>query len=236
MSTMLSQLIMGSLFAIIGFVFGAGITYWISNREKEELPEGEIPQYKEDTIPVDQAYEEVFRIYRDKNSGRILIKIEETMAPTRVDLNKSQLMLVEKVVREEMDWVGIELPKVAVQQPQSMVEKHLKPAPEEEAVERNTFVMPQRSVRKAPEATPSAPDSRSFVEQIDEVLQEMLELTPMKDKQISLEEDPHDGVVAWIDNKRYVGIDAIDDPDVQKLIKIAVAKWEKSMEIKKQRK
>ena len=131
--TPLSQLIMGSLFAIIGFIFGAGITYWISTRDRADESEGEIPHYRESTIPVDEAYEEVFRIYRDKNSGQILVKIEETMAPTRVDLNKTQLLLVEKVVREEMDWIGIELPKIQpVPQPQSMVERHLKPEPVEE--------------------------------------------------------------------------------------------------------
>ena len=60
--TPLNQLIMGSLFAIIGFIFGAGITYWISMRDSEDESEGKIPKYREDTIPVDEAYEEVFRI------------------------------------------------------------------------------------------------------------------------------------------------------------------------------
>jgi hypothetical protein len=236
MSPMLSQLLMGFLFVTIGFIAGAAVSYWISDRDKGDVHEGEIPRYKEATMPVDQAYEEVFRIYRDKTSGRILIKVEETMAPTRVDLNKSQLTLVEKVVREEMDWIGIELPKIAVQQPQSMIEKHLKPEPMAETANQEPMKILQRPVKKALENAPAAAsDTRSFVEQIDEILQEMLEMTPMKDKQISLEEDPHDGVIAWIGSKRYVGIDAIDDPDVQKLIKIAVAKWEKTMEKSKSR-
>ena len=230
MTPMISQLLMGFLFVTIGFIAGAAVSYWIADRDKGELPEGEVPQYKEATMPVDQAFEEVFRIYRDKTSGRILIKIQETMAPTRVDLNKSQLTLVEKVVREEMDWIGIELPKIAVQQPQSMIEKHLRPEPVEEPAKIEPLKILQRPAKKSPDATTATTDNRSFVEQIDEILQEMLEMTPMKDKQISLEEDPHDGVVAWIGSKRYVGIDAIDDPDVQKLIKIAVAKWEKKME------
>jgi hypothetical protein len=78
--------------------------------------------------------------------------------------------------------------------------------------------------------TAEKPAARSFVEQIDDILQDMLELTPYKDQNISLAEDPKDGVIAWIGSRRYIGIDSIDDPDIQKLIKIAVAKWEKSME------
>jgi hypothetical protein len=73
-------------------------------------------------------------------------------------------------------------------------------------------------------------DTRSFVEQINDILQQLLVLTPLKDRNIALVEDPHEGVIAWVGDKRYVGIDAIDEPDVKKLIKIAVSQWEKSLE------
>ncbi|MBI9049382.1 MAG: hypothetical protein JEZ00_08180 [Anaerolineaceae bacterium] len=234
MTPMLSQLLMGFLFVTIGFIAGAAVSYWLLEREKLNVKSEEVPQSKEETIPVDQAYEEVFRIYRDKVSQKILIKIDDQMAPTRVDLNKKHLTLIEKVVREEMDWIGIELPKIPVQvspiaTPKSQITDLLEEDIPSKLVAQ--IKIPTRKPKKTGDTEANAVvEARSFVEQINDVLQDMLELTPLKDRQIALAEDPKDGVIAWIGSKRYVGIDAIDDPEVQKLIKIAVAKWEKSME------
>lgn len=229
MSPILSQLLMGLLFVTIGFISGAAISYWLLEREKNRNPIEDVPPSREQTIPVEQAYEEVLRIYRDKVSEKILLKIDERMIPTRVDLNKPQLILVDQVVHEAMDWIGIQIQPQPAQTAIPVATPSLisspvaiKPAP------LPSYELPMRPDVKA-KAT-EKPVARSFVEQIDDILQDMLELTPYKDQNISLAEDPKDGVIAWIGSKRYIGIDAIDDPDIQKLIKIAVAKWEKSME------
>lgn len=233
MSPILSQLLMGLLFVTIGFISGAAISYWLLEREKNKNPVVDIPPSREQTIPVEQAYEEVLRIYRDKVSEKILLKIDERMIPTRVDLNKSQLILVDQVVHEAMDWIGIQIqpqpipgiaPVAAMVAPLSVT-----PAPEAvKSAPLPSYELPLRTMEKGnPKEKPAA---RSFVEQIDDILQDMLELTPYKDQVITLAEDPKEGVIAWIGNKRFIGIDAIDDPDIQKLIKIAVAKWEKAME------
>jgi hypothetical protein len=224
---------MGLLFVTIGFISGAAISYWLLEREKNKNPVVDIPPSREQTIPVEQAYEEVLRIYRDKVSEKILLKIDERMIPTRVDLNKSQLILVDQVVHEAMDWIGIQIqpqpipgiaPVAAMVAPLSVT-----PAPEAvKSAPLPSYELPLRTMEKGnPKEKPAA---RSFVEQIDDILQDMLELTPYKDQVITLAEDPKEGVIAWIGNKRFIGIDAIDDPDIQKLIKIAVAKWEKAME------
>ena len=220
---------MGLLFVTIGFISGAAISYWLLEREKNKNPIEEIPPSREQTIPMEQAYEEVFRIYRDKVSEKILIKIDDRMIPTRVDLNKAQLILVDQVVHEAMDWIGIQIQPQPAQAVSPLVSPSLdssrgaiKPTP------LPSYEMPMRPDMKT--KTAEKPAARSFVEQIDDILQDMLELTPYKDQNISLAEDPKDGVIAWIGSRRYIGIDSIDDPDIQKLIKIAVAKWEKSME------
>jgi hypothetical protein len=236
MSSLTSQILLGFLFVTIGFISGAAISYWLVEREKANEKNEAIPPFREDTVPMDQAYEEVLRIYREKVSEKIVIKIDGKTMVTRVDLNKPQVPIVEKTIREAMDWIGIQLPKAAPVPPLTTVK------PVEAAVQPAAASIPDPEIRRlasSPVTSLRQPEkasnkekveARSFVEQIDAILQDMLELTPLKDRKISLVEDPHDGVVAWIGNKRYVGIDAIDDPDVQKLIKIAVAKWEKTME------
>ena len=234
MSTLTSQLLMGFLFVTIGFISGAAISYWLLERERSDEKTSDMSLAHEDTVPIDQAYEEVMRIYREKVSEKLVLKIDDKMMLSRVDLNKSQVSMVEKVIREAMNWIGIHLPVAAPVATPAAVEKNadiLTPAAPPAAAEgRIPASTPVAAIRLQEKKKNKEVGSKSFVEQIDDILQDMLLLTPLKDQKISLEEDPQDGVIAWIGSKRYVGIDAIDDPDVQKLIKIAVAKWEKSMD------
>ena len=233
MSPILSQLLMGFLFVTIGFISGAAISYWLLEREKNKNPVVEPRPSREQTVPVEQAYEEILRIYRNKVSEKILLKIDDRMIATRVDLNKSQLIMVDQVVHEAMDWIGIQIQPQAVPAVPPATSTAVpfsanQPSNNVNGTTMPSFEFPKRPAEKA--KSNDKPPARSFVEQIDDILQEMLELTPYKDKTITLAEDPSDGVIAWIGTKRYIGIDSIDDPDIQKLIKIAVAKWEKSME------
>lgn len=237
MSSLTSQLLMGFLFVTIGFISGAAISYWLVEREHANEKPVENDINHEETVPVDQAYEEVLRIYREKVSEKLVLKVDDRMMLTRVDLNKPQLVVIERIVREAMDWIGIQLPKPAPVPPVSAARPTEIPSPIQTTPQampdmeyRRPASMPVIAVRPQEKKDKGETAAKSFVEQIDDILQDMLLLTPFKDRKISLEEDPRDGVIAWIENKRYVGIDAIDDPDVQKLIKIAVAKWEKSME------
>jgi hypothetical protein len=68
----------------------------------------------------------------------------------------------------------------------------------------------------------------SIVEQVDEVLQELLESSLLKGRNIRLTELPNKGVTVWVGNEYYDGINAVPDEDVKRIIRQAVKKWEES--------
>ena len=69
---------------------------------------------------------------------------------------------------------------------------------------------------------------KSIVEQVDEVLQDLLESSPLPGKNIRLTEMPDKGVIVWVENENFDGIDSVPDEEVKQMIKQAVKKWEKS--------
>jgi len=68
----------------------------------------------------------------------------------------------------------------------------------------------------------------SIVEQVDEILQELLESSTLRGKNIRLTEMPNKGVTVWVGNEYYDGINAVPDEEVKRIIRQAVKKWEES--------
>lgn len=69
---------------------------------------------------------------------------------------------------------------------------------------------------------------KSIVLQIEDILQAMIAGTPLAQRGLHLMEDSSRGVLVQIGLDRYVGIDAVPDPEIRDLIRSAVQKWEKS--------
>jgi hypothetical protein len=73
-------------------------------------------------------------------------------------------------------------------------------------------------------------EPKSIVGQINTILHEMLEGTPLEERGISLIEDMRKGVIVNIGLSRYEGIDSVPDPEIKKVIRSAVAEWERRQE------
>lgn len=84
-------------------------------------------------------------------------------------------------------------------------------------------------------AAPSSPASKeekpaaplSIVAQIDEILQARLAFTPLANRAIRLQESPDGGVIVWVGLQKFNGVDEVADPEIQAVIRAAIAEWEK---------
>ena len=84
---------------------------------------------------------------------------------------------------------------------------------------------PARSSTIAKEDRPSAP-ANSIVSQIDSILQDRLEGTPLEERGIFLSQSQEGGVIVYVGLTRYNGIDDVPDPEIKAAIRAAIAEWE----------
>ena len=67
----------------------------------------------------------------------------------------------------------------------------------------------------------------SMVGQIDEILQTHLASSPLANRAIRLMESPEGGVVVMVGLNKYNSVSEVPDPQVQAMIRAAIAEWEK---------
>jgi hypothetical protein len=67
----------------------------------------------------------------------------------------------------------------------------------------------------------------SMVAQIDAILQEHLASSTLANRGIRLFESPEGGVVVMVGLSKYGGVSEVPDPQVQSMIRAAIAEWEK---------
>jgi len=78
-----------------------------------------------------------------------------------------------------------------------------------------------------PEKSKEAPKPlKSVALQVNEILKEKLVDSPIKNRTIFISEDPGGGVVVFLDNFQYDGINDIPDPEVRQLLRECVTEWE----------
>jgi hypothetical protein len=78
-----------------------------------------------------------------------------------------------------------------------------------------------------PELHVPEPPPLSIAAQVDEILQEMLEDSPLATRHIRLVELPSKGVAVMVGLDRYESVDEVPDEDIRQMIRAAVAEWER---------
>ncbi|MCA1899202.1 MAG: hypothetical protein LDL50_00700 [Chloroflexi bacterium] len=165
-----------------------------------------------------------------KKDGKYILDLDGTTAGGELSLEKrKRLMELITIFRLWLEpAAGMER---AVSQPRSA-----EPDPIREAV--YGFNQPAREpVSRAP-AQPAAPQSKkpetekiiassSIVQQIDAILQESLENTPLAKRGVRLQESSQGGVEVYIGLQKFETVEDVPDLEIKSVIRSAIAEWEK---------
>lgn len=88
-------------------------------------------------------------------------------------------------------------------------------------------------IRAAQAGQPRLDQPKSLVEQIDAVLQEILEGSPLPAGEIHLAETASLGLEVRVGKQRYDGIEAVPDAQVRQVIRSAIAEWQRRAQPRK---
>ncbi|MFZ5856557.1 MAG: hypothetical protein ACOYZ6_06985 [Chloroflexota bacterium] len=112
------------------------------------------------------------------------------------------------------------------------------PPPSAPAMPRPTTTpapIPAVAPAPAPVSKPVSPAAKeekpatavNIVAQIDEILQARLAHSSLANHAVRLTESPEGAVIVWVGLKKFAGVGEVPDPEVQAIIRAAIAEWEK---------
>nr|QCO92851.1 hypothetical protein [uncultured bacterium] len=210
---------------IVGFIIGALVTLFFSERDKKQMSKegGSLPE----DIDPDQ-HTPLLRLWRTADDallvemkGRVLSDIKQASTAQRLEL--------EAVTEKWFKWLGLRL-----DMPKPEATPKPQPAPAAEPAPLRPPV-PSRPVAAIPDVnvilTPPTPVSTdSMVAQIDEIFQDLIRNSDQQQHSVKITQDFREGIIILLDGERYVGVDEVPDPEIKKLIRAAVAEWERRSE------
>ncbi|MEW6092375.1 MAG: hypothetical protein AB1531_00270 [Chloroflexota bacterium] len=163
---------------------------------------------------------EILRAWRDEQE-KIWLEMDGQRLENKEALEAGQKAKLLEMVRELRPWLEAAptpAPRPQVQEAPSPIELAPRPSP--------AAPRPPAAEKKADEEKPQV-NLKSIVEQIDDVLQEKLAGTVFDSQKIHLLEGRAGEVQVQIGAQKYSGVEAVPNPEVQALIRQAVADWEK---------
>lgn len=221
-------------FTIFAFLIGAAAGWWLGGRstpKRREQPVEKPPAAEPQNDKI-----EILRFVREREKGALLMEMRGKIYRQAQELTDVERKNLARFGYDWLKWLGA--PAASAQSvasdggesPQSKPDAATPPASNEPQPTRpeEISVQPMKTRPAAPAIpTEDAVRPSSIVAQIDEILQEILPLSPLASKNIKLTEDPDQGVVVWVDNQYYSGVDSVPDPEVRALLRKAAQEWEK---------
>ena len=231
------------LTALLFVIVGAGIGYLIAN-----LP-GWMDKDDAETKPVKEKKAgdeslEVVRLLRDPE-GKILPEVGGVRLRSLNDLDLEMRPVLLRAVRDLLAWLRNEtvqgdsnrdvLPSLDDAERAEVSEfsgvdveyiEPLQPSEEPPKVRHRSFVGLLIDAVQSDVGKPPGPEDRSIADQIDEILQANLKGTELDKRGVRLMELPEKGMVVMVGLDQYEGVDEVPDPQIQAVIRSAVAEWE----------
>jgi hypothetical protein len=198
--------------ACLGASIGALIQRAQDRRSAPTLPPISKPELPNENKLASEGDVEIFRAWRTL-SGRIWLEMDGARLNGKASLQPEQRRRLVSMLVDLRPWLE--------NTPAAAAVSEIQPRPITAAVPTITKGKPDAKEVKV------EPVLKSIVEQIDDVLQAKLPVSPLKDRDIHLTEGPGGMVFVKDGLKMYEGIDSIPEPDIKALIRQAVADWEK---------
>jgi hypothetical protein len=106
------------------------------------------------------------------------------------------------------------------------------PPPPPPAIEYQPAVPPYAAAAPVPKTSveTAKKPAVSMVEQIDEILQELIQRSDNPGRRIKLMEERNQGVIVWVEQEHFSGIDAVTNDSARDLIRAAAKEWERRSE------
>lgn len=152
----------------------------------------------------------------DTEKARVLVLMKELWAYTKADVPPVWDFTMD-------DIVGVSA------QPQGQVESVSVDVPISPKAKAGLNPMEVFTRALQPDPSKAPQKSSSIAAQIDEILQEMINGTPMDAKGIRLYENPNKGLVVLVGMTQYDSVEDVADEEVRKVIHAAVLEWERRM-------
>jgi hypothetical protein len=230
MLTTLSTPLLLVLAGVVGLLLGLLVSTIFRNDPK---PSGEGPQLPKKFA--DQGYDEATRLYYSPATKKAITELDGDFYADYATLTPEQKKRVLRILQAWQEWSGGQPAPTAV----SVA------APVQSTAAAPTVAAIPATMPKLPTTPVSAPakpgsvaqpqaaakqEPKSIVEQINDILEEMLVNSPEKARGIHLMDNGHEGVLVWVGIEKFNGVDEVPYPEVQDLIRTAVAKWEEETE------
>jgi hypothetical protein len=215
----------------IGALVGALITFLIAGQRSENEPDDEQttePERKQSDIPAELKYdnfEEAARIWRNAE-GRLAIEMNGVSFTNAKEMNPAAQGAADALVRECFAWLGKAAPPKTTPAASNVDDIALEKLNLSTPATAQIASRPLLKVEDDPDKVPDIP-KESMIEQIDNILQSMLAGSELEDRSIHLVEGANMGVIVWVGNESFQGIDQVSDPVIAKVIQKAVAEWER---------
>jgi hypothetical protein len=220
---------------ILLVIAGAGIIIGLLLGLMINALRGDSSKRTEEPAPTARGIDNIL-LWHDQEGGNLFVDLDGSTFTRLSEMRTDQRSRLETCYSQLKRFLGVQdtgprptmaIPRVEQPEPEVFIAPEpVKPIPAK--INLGALVVPAAAVDKkggkAPAPEPIKP--LSIVGEIDEILQNMIEGTPLLERGLQLVETPNHTIAVWIDKHQFENIDAVTDPEVQQVIHAAVKKWE----------
>jgi hypothetical protein len=177
---------------------------------------------------------EAGRIWRNIRSGDFYPELDGKVFRSPSEMTDNQQARFTRLLEVLQSWVKPPEGKPEAVQPALQVGAAGKPSEELQPVpgEKRVSYNPIKVFADAIGVDTNKPKSEnmSIVAQVDEILQEKLENTPLAKRGISMKDSLDGGLLVWVGLQQYASIDEVPDPEIREVLKQSVEEWERRVD------